>query len=274
MRLALGPSIAMVLAGALLAGDAPAPARAPSASPPPPAAAAEPWKPGMRAARQFARERRGRVAFVVRTPTREWHWHGDDRFASASVIKAMLMVAYLNRSEVRGRALERSERELLARMIRRSEDAAASTLIGIVGRDGLRRLARRAGMRRFVAVTPVWGDSRITAADQARFFERIDRLVRRRHRDFAMGLLETVTPAQRWGIADVAPPGWRLFFKGGWGTGTGLVDHQVGLLTSGEQRISLAILTAANGSHEYGKRTLRGVAKRLLGGLAPGAVVP
>ena len=274
MRLARGPSLAIVLAWALLAGDAPAPARAASASPPPPPAAAEPWQPGMRSARQFARERRGRVAFVVRTPTREWHWHGEDRFASASVIKAMLMVAFLNRPDVRARPLERSERELLARMIRRSQDTPANRLIGIVGREGLERLARQAGMRRFVAVTRRWGDSRITASDQARFFARIDRLVRRRHRDFAMGLLETITPAQRWGIADVAPAGWRLFFKGGWGTGTGLVDHQVALLTSGEQRVALAILTKDNGSHAYGKRTLRGIAKRLLRGLAPGAVVP
>ena len=86
-----------------------------------------------------------------------------------------------------------------------------------------------------------------------------------------MGLLETIVPSQRWGIAEVAPRGWRLFFKGGWGTGTGLVDHQVALLTAGRQRVSVAILTAANGSHAYGKRTLRGIAKRLLRGLAPDA---
>ena len=43
-----------------------------------------------------------------------------------------------------------------------------------VGADGLQRLARRAGMRHFVAVIGVWGRSRITASDQARFFQRID----------------------------------------------------------------------------------------------------
>ncbi len=159
-------------------------------------------------------------------------------------------------------------------MVRRSENRPANTVLGIVGRDGLRRVARRAGMRRFAPVTPAWGESRITASDQARFFGRIDRLVGRRHRAFAMELLETIVPSQRWGIAEVAPGGWRLFFKGGWGTGTGLVDHQVALLTAGRQRVSVAILTAANGSHAYGKRTLRGIAKRLLHGLAPDAQVP
>ena len=277
MRRLRGRWVGALLAGALLAGtllaaDAIEPANGSSATPP--QAGVQPWTPGMRSARHFARGRTGRIAFAVRTPSRAWQWHGDDTFPSASVLKAMLMVAYLNRTRVRSRPLERSERRRLARMIRRSEDPPANMLMGIVGVDGLRRLARRAGMRRFSPAARVWGDSRITASDQARFFGRIDGLVRRRHRDFAMGLLETIVPSQRWGIGEVPPPGWRLFFKGGWGTGTGLVDHQVALLTAGHQRISIAILTEANGSHEYGKRTLRGIAKRLLRGLAPGAEVP
>ena len=68
--------------------------------------------------------------------------------------------------------------------------------------------------------------------------------------------------------------GWRLYFKGGWGTGTGLVDHQVALLTFGRQRVSIAILTQDNGSHDYGKQTLRGIAELLLGGLGPGVAAP
>jgi hypothetical protein len=122
-------------------------------------------------------------------------------------------------------------------------------------------------MRRFRLVTPVWGLSRIDAEDQARFFLRIDRLTAERHRDYAMALLEHITARQRWGIAQEEPPGWRLFFKGGWGSGTGWVDHQVALLTRGRERVSIAILTYANGSHAYGKETLRGTAKRLLRGL-------
>ena len=89
-----------------------------------------------------------------------------------------------------------------------------------------------------------------------------------------MGLLAHITPSQRWGIGQVQPRGWRLFFKGGWGSGTGLVDHQVALLTRENERVSLAILTYADGSHSYGKETLRGVAKRLLRALADSPSVP
>ena len=36
------------------------------------------------------------------------------------------------------------------------------------------------------------------------------------------------------------------------------------LLTRGDERVSVAILTFEDGSHAYGKETLRGIAKRLL----------
>ncbi len=122
-------------------------------------------------------------------------------------------------------------------------------------------------MRRFTpAPARAWGQSRISASDQARFFLRIDRYVVARHRALAMRLLRTVLVAAV-GVGRVARRGWRLYFKGGWGTGTGAVDHQVALLERGRARVAIAVLTTAQGTHAYGKRTLRGAFKRLLRGL-------
>jgi hypothetical protein len=231
------------------------------------AAAGQPWQPSMHAAVSYASHRQGTIAFAVRTPTNDWSWHGSRIFPSASVLKAMLLVAYLDLPSVRARGLVPSDRELLAPMIRRSDNDAAGRVLGIVGPDRLRGLAHRAGMRRFKPVTGSWGLSQIDAVDQARYFLRVDSLVAPRHRAYAMKLLNMVTPAQRWGIGRVRPPGWRLYFKGGWGSGTGWVDHQVALLTRGDERVSIAVLTQSDGSHAYGKETLRGVAARLLRGL-------
>ena len=64
------------------------------------------------------------------------------------------------------------------------------------------------------------------------------------------------------------PPGWALYFKGGWGSGTGWADHQVALLRRGRRRLSVAILITSSPSHAYGNETLRGVAARLLRGWA------
>jgi hypothetical protein len=82
-----------------------------------------------------------------------------------------------------------------------------------------------------------------------------------------MGLLRSVVASQRWGIARAVPPGWRLAFKGGWGSGTGRVDGQAGLLTRGHRRLAIAVLTLADPSHAYGQATEAGVARRLLRGL-------
>jgi hypothetical protein len=233
----------------------------------PAAAQAPAWQPDVGAAIAWGSHRHGTIAFSVRTESDSWGWHASRTFPSASVLKAMLLVAYLDLPSVRIRPLEPRDRALLAPMIRRSDNAAAGRVLGLLGPGRLRALAHRAGMRRFTPVTGIWGLSRIDAADQARYFLHIDSLVAPRHRVYAMDLLNTITPAQRWGIARVRPPGWRLYFKGGWGSGTGWVDHQVALLTRGDERVSVAILTYLDGSHPYGKETLRGVAERLLRGL-------
>jgi hypothetical protein len=234
----------------------------------PPAAAHAAWRPHVASAVRWASQRRGVISFAVRTPYGHWGWHPRRTFPSASVLKPMLMASYLHKRSVRHRALRRSERRLLSPMIRRSDNAAASEIFRRVGKGGLRALARRAHMHRFTPASPTWGDSRIDAADQARFFLSIDRLLPRRHRAYGMRLLARIVPRQRWGIARVRPRGWKLYFKGGWGSGTGRVDHQVALLTRGERRVSVAILTYADGTHAYGKHTLRGVARRLLRGLS------
>jgi len=239
-------------------------------STPAPAGPAAPprWSPDVAAARDYLARRGGDVSFAVRTERRMWGHRRLRTVPSASVLKPMLMVAYLNRRSIRDRPLRRFDRRLLGPMIRRSDNVTASYVRNVVGSRGLRRLARRVGMRRFTPVVNPWGNSRVNAADQARFFLHLDRYVPRRHRRTALRLLRSIVPAQRWGVARVAPRGWDLHFKGGWGSGTGAVDHQVALLRRDRLRVAVAVMTTANGSHAYGKETLRGVFRRLLRGLA------
>jgi hypothetical protein len=101
-------------------------------------------------------------------------------------------------------------------------------VLAFVGPRRVRLVARQAHMRRFSLDPAIWGLSRIDADDQARFFLHIDDRVAPRHRRAAMRLLSSVVPEQRWGVGRVhLAAGWRLYFKGGWGSGTGAVDHQV-----------------------------------------------
>ncbi|MEA2390487.1 MAG: hypothetical protein QOK31_596 [Solirubrobacteraceae bacterium] len=236
------------------------------------AASARPWSPGIHAAAVYARHRHGSIAFAVRTEHRSWSYRGTRIYPSASVVKAMLLVTYLDHRYVRGRPLTHRDRALLTPMIRRSDDRAAQRIFEFVGRGGLRALARRVGMRRFHPAH-IWGRSLIDAVDQTKFFLHIDRFLVSRHRAFAMKLLASVIPSQRWGVGRVRPRGWSIYFKGGWGAGTGWVDHQIALYKRGVMRLSIAILTHNDGSHAYGKATLKGIAARLLRGLGPNSSV-
>ena len=231
-------------------------------------ALAAPWRERVDAARTFAAGRAGTVYFYVTTQSdRRFGYYGRRVAPSASVLKAMLLVAYLHRPSVRNRDLTDADRSLLRPMIRRSSNTAANRVITILGPRPVNRLARRAGMEHFVLRLPIWGLSEISARDQAHFFRHIDRYVPPRHRRYAMWLLGSIVPSQRWGIPPVKPDGWRIYFKGGWGSGTGRVTHQVALLRRGATRISLAVLTQFNPNQLYGERTIRGIARRLFHGL-------
>ncbi|HEX3832270.1 MAG TPA: serine hydrolase, partial [Solirubrobacteraceae bacterium] len=192
-------------------------------------------------------------------------YRADHQEWSASVVKAMLLVAYLDRPTVSGRALSPGERAVLGPMIRASNNDDAQQIFDTVGQGSLSALARRVGMTH-LATNPVWGETQITPRDQTRFFLGIDRFVAARHRSYAMRLLRSVIPPQRWGIGELPQTGWRLYFKGGWGYGTGLEDHQVALLVRGCARVSIAVLTMYDGSHPYGKQTLKEIFARLLRG--------
>jgi hypothetical protein len=223
------------------------------------------WRPDVAAAKRYAKQRAGEVAFA--TIDQRGRFRGyrvRDAAPAASVFKVMLLAALLRKRD-EGR-LRRSDRRLLAPMIRWSDSVTATTVRGMVGVRRIRRLARAAGMRDF-RYHPVWGLSQTSPRDQVRFMYHLPKYVPGRHRPYARFLLSHVVRSQRWGIGRVRSRGYKLFLKGGWGSGSGRVDHQVALLKRGRKRIALAIFTEFNPSHAYGKRTLRGVAARLLRGL-------
>jgi hypothetical protein len=226
------------------------------------------WKPEVRAATHYAAGRRGSISFAVRTRGHVWGRRLDRAAPSASTLKLVLLVAELRR--LGNRPLSRAERRLLDPMIRASANGPASALVVRLGRWRIEHTARLGGMHRFHLRSP-WGLSTVTARDLSRFALHVERLVPARHRAYAMRLWRTVVPSQRWGVFRAAPPGWTVHAKGGWGSGTGWADHQVALLTRGRERVAAAVLTLSNGTHAYGKATLRGVFRRVLRGL-PGTV--
>lgn len=162
---------------------------------------------------------------------------------------------------LRSGPLTPQRRALLGPMVTASDNDAAEEVFHEVGAAGLYGVAHAAHMRDFYVNTAVF-EAQMTAADQARLFLRIDRLVPEAHRAYARSLLAGIVPEQRWGIAPIAERrGYRVFFKGGWRKG---IVHQAALLERRGSRLSLAILTSGEPSFRYGEATLEGIAARIL----------
>ena len=220
-----------------------------------------PGDQALRSATRWAARRKGRVSWSVLDSAGVFHGsHGARPHFSASTSKAMLLVAALRR--VGPHPIPPALAAQLRPMIRRSDNRAADAVLAFVGDAGLAGVARAAGMRHF-ATNGTWSNVRLTSADQARLFIRIDRLVRPRHRDYARGLLRGIVAAQSWGVPRAARPrGWRVLFKGGWRE---KLVNQAALLERSGTRIAIAVLTDANPSQAYGRATVQGIAERLVG---------
>ena len=253
----------LFLASVSLMMAAPPPAVTPGGSTA--AAPAPDWRGAVASAERYARRRDGSVSFALIDDRGRLYGYDSARsYDAASVIKAMLLVAYLSQPSVRDRALGTSDRALLEPMIERSDNDAATRVRSIVGDSGLEDVAHRAGMLYF-APRPHWGSAQIAAADQARFLARIDRLVPARHRAYALDLLAHVVAPQRWGIPEAVPRDVHVWFKGGWRPEPdGWVVHQVALVQRGGRRVALAVLTDRDVDEAYGHETIRGVARRAM----------
>lgn len=243
--------------------------RGPASSPYVGAGIAPSGYPRHTAVRVAARYLRGRAGFtsfaVVDSEGRIGGRHLHRTFVSASVVKAMLLVADLRKLAARHRRLGSERRSLLGAMIHLSDNSAATAIWERDGSAPLYALARSAGMSDF-SVQGYWASAQISAVDQARFFFAMESLTPRRFRRFADHLLSHIVDYESWGVPAVARErGWRVFFKGGWrGTERGQLVHQVARLERPRRRLAVAVLTDGNPSMDYGIETIEGVAARLL----------
>ena len=187
--------------------------------------------------------------------------HAHATFEGASLVKAMLLVAYLRARPAADPALD----GVATTMIEESDNASAYTIYSVVGGKGLKRVATLSGMEDFEPGAG-WLDSRVSTADQARFFFDLERYVPAARRAFPRKLLTGITAMQRWGIpAAAGPEGWQTFFKGGWLGMDNRLMLQAAWLERGQKRWALAVMTDDNPYRAYGWDTQKGVAGLLLG---------
>jgi hypothetical protein len=229
----------------------------------------------IRRAQEFAASR-GDVSFAVIDDSIGLRGYDQDRqFSSASVSKALLLAAELRRLDREGLPLDDATKSLLEPMITYSDNRAADAVYAQVGDEGLEEVAQRAGMEDFEATPGFWGGDQVTAADLARFFFRLEANLPGPHRAYAKGLLERITPVERWGIPQAIGHGWSVWFKGGWRPAgqedtSGAVTHQAALLVHrGGERVALAVLTDETPGDVTGFGAIEGITARLLAAPPP-----
>jgi hypothetical protein len=223
--------------------------------------------PGARAVAGAARvlgSRAGRTAFaVIDNEGRLAGLHVHEHFQSASVVKVMMLVAYLQTLAARHRGLRPSDNALLYPMIHVSDNNAASAVLEIVGQGALERVARESQMSDYAPGVGWWAYTQTSAADQARLLFALPRLIPPQFYAYARGLLAGIEPSQSWGVPPVARPRWQVFFKTGALPSQGLFDEAARLERPGVT-FAVAVFTDREPSMAYGEQTIEDVAAALL----------
>jgi hypothetical protein len=224
-------------------------------------------------AERYLSSRGGHTALaVVDTEGRMSGIRMNDQFITGSVVKAMLLVAYLRRLNRMGQhSIDSGSDSILNPMIEVSDNNAATRCWQIVGDSGLYEVAHAAGMTHFSVDTGAswgseWGAALLTAHDQAKFFFEMDSLIPHEFVGYARYLLSHIASYEAWGIPAIARPlGYTVFFKGGWrpSPDTYLV-HQIARLEHGRKKFSIAIMTDGDPDMGYGIDTIQGTTQALL----------
>jgi hypothetical protein len=203
---------------------------------------------------------------VVTSEGREYGIRIHDRFITGSVVKAMLLVAYLRRLDSMGQHfVDSNSNSFLYPMINVSDNNAATQTWSIVGNSGLYDVAHAAGMVDF-SVSTDWGSAFLSAYDQAKFFFKMDSLIPKEFVGYARNLLSTIAGFESWGIPAVARPlGWQVFFKGGWRPSPNIwLVHQIARLEGHGLTFAMAVMTDGDSGMGDGISKIEGTTAALL----------
>jgi hypothetical protein len=211
---------------------------------------------------------------VVTTEGREYGIRPHDQFITGSLVKAMLLVAYLRRLDAMGQHyVDPTSNSILYPMINVSDNNAATQCWSIVGDSGLYAVAHAAGMTDFSVDTSAtwgsqWGAALLSAADQARFFFEMDSLIPKEFVGYARYLLSTIAGYESWGIPAVARPlGYQVFFKAGWRPSPDIfLVNQAARLEGDGRTFALAVMTDGDNGMGDGISKIEGTTATLLKG--------
>lgn len=206
---------------------------------------------------------------------RRYHYHHALQLPSANTSKVSILTALL--LGTRWHKLGEQVRSDARNMIRFSDNEAADRLYERIGLEpGLASANRRFGLRRTYtpggrcAAQYCWGVAQTTAKDQIRLVKALatgKSPLGLQERRKALGLMEKVTPEQKWGISAGACESDQVALKNGWlrhaANGRWAVAS-AGLIRGHGHDYAVAVLTEDSPSMETGITKIEGVTERLM----------
>ena len=195
--------------------------------------------------------------------------------AEASVVKLDVLETLL--AERRGGGgdggLSASDASLATQMIEDSDNTAATSLwYEVGGATRIRSFNAEAGLTQTTPSPcvvcagfswPGWGLSTPTPADQIALLRKLittSSLLTAAERNYALSLLENVTPSQRWGVSGGVPAQVTVALKNGWlplaGADSDWQINSVGWISGGGRNYLMAVLVTGNPTEQYGIDTI------------------
>jgi beta-lactamase class A len=188
----------------------------------------------------------------------------------ASVVKLDVLETLLAE---RGGGLSASDQSLAEQMIEDSDnDAATSLWYEVGGPAKIRSFNAEAGLAHTSPSAcvvcsgfpwPGWGLTTTVPADQIALLRELvtsGSLLTAAARDYALSLMENVTPSQRWGVSGGVPAQVTVALKNGWlpldNSDTDWQINSVGWISGQGRDYLMAVLSTGNPSEQYGIDTV------------------
>ena len=203
-----------------------------------------------------------------------WYLKPGDQQATASIVKVDIMATLLAQATSSGQPVSPENQNLLSSMIEVSDNDDATTLWTTAG--GAPTINAFNGSIGMVNTTPStclscagfdwpgWGLTTTTAADQITLLRHLvlpNTEIGNAQRQDALGLMENVSPAERWGVTAGVPAGVTVALKNGW---VPLSDslwqiNSMGWIDGAGRNYLIAVLTDGNATEDYGIATIEGL---------------
>jgi len=187
-------------------------------------------------------------------------YHGTESFDTASIVKADILAVLLLQLQQAGKSIGAADRQLAARMIKDSDNAAASALWDAVGGGpGLEAGNAVLGLTQTVpGPGGYWGLTTTTVTDQLRLLADLTSArspLSAAARGYELSLMRDVEAGQNWGVTKAASTGTRPAVKNGWlpaGPRGLWVINSVGVISHAGQHLAIAALSDGNRSQSAG----------------------